>query len=185
MIKRYFLILVIVLLSTTYVNAQDFEVSSEAIKDYIESDQTAEFTIKVTNHGHSDTFRVTVLSESWKATLDEYLLNVPVDSTRSTRVTLKTIRAVNIGSNSVLILVTALNDPERTLQHRIIVNVKEFDKIVSISAELPLSVDPRRDLPLQLTFKNKGFRKLENIEVILTSSAIEQQNFLINLGSTE
>ncbi len=186
MVKKRLLVLITVIfvLSLFYVKAQDFQTNYQVIKDTIVFGEEAEFNIFITNTGASDTFKISVFNSNWVGVLDNYLVEVPKGAERSSIIKIRPTGNVKEGINNIGLIISSVNDPYRSVQIRLAVNIVGMANLVKVSVDGYQNIDPNVENTLKINFRNTGSKDLEKLEVEFESEVVGK-TFYVDLKKNE
>lgn len=172
--KKKILVMLFSLILIPLVTAQ-IAVQDEVVKNVLTPEETASFTLSITNGGSSsDVFGISIGDTNWRDKIEDDFLEVAAGKTAQTEIELTPNKALKPGRYSVNLRVYSRTQPETFIDHLLVVDVIAYEDLISASIESnPDGLDPRRENLIRLNLKNKNSIGLKGIKVTLESSLFE------------
>ena len=172
--KKKILVMLFSLILIPLVIAQ-IAVQDEIVKNVLTPEETASFTLSLTNGGSSaDVFGISIGDTNWRDKIEDDFLEVAAGKTVKTSIELTPNKGLKPGRYSVNLRVYSRTKPEIFIDHLLVIDVIAYGELLSSSIESnPDGLDPRKENLIRLNLKNKNSIELKNIEIKLESSLFE------------
>lgn len=193
-IGKYFLLCLILVISTQIVFAKDFEVRLKTINNNVVegTDDTASFNLTITNKVEKISFfRIyTLESIDWDLSVEDSTGNIAKvypDSAKSFLVKVRSIKG-RIGTYKISLNVRSQTKDEKA-EMFIPINIvsaeglyREYIPDIRIWVDMETKkIDPRKKTTITITLKNENPREIEELNIELKSRLIGKRKF-ISLG---
>lgn len=193
MLKKGFLVLVILLLSVSIACAASFDVTFEPIKDSILAGEQAEFALTVTNNQFDEHhFGITIKSDAWSAQSLIGGMRVPAKSSKTETLVLSPTKSLSPGIQRVHVIVrdstigeSMHSYPSVSIKTDIstITQYLEIDPVVPL-VDVPEKIDPRSEFIVTVNMKNRDAENTTKFTILLDSYLIDEE-FSVDLEPME
>ncbi len=189
---RLSLIFVILILFSTCVAADSFEITSQVIQNTINIDQEARFLLSIKNNlGSAQDYKLSfgdvgLWQNYYTDPLSDYfsgINGIGAKEVHTTRIILKPIEEIGIGTHNVVINVEeVISGQIKTIKLPVYVKSinsqdKEYLPHLTTSVQIDERIDPREDNEVRIVLLNKNRKDLTNVEVRLESNIIKKTLF--------
>ncbi|MCF7860873.1 hypothetical protein K9M79_01415 [Candidatus Woesearchaeota archaeon] len=190
-IKNLTWILIIILLASFTLAADDFEVKYRMLNDNIDEGETALAQLTILNYqNYADDFTISspdVDTLKWEVVTDplsDYILTVRAHDTNVTKLKLKPLEPFESAFKLVRVRIQSRNTKTLT---ELVIPVKraaqdspilQYVPSVKASAEMPDEIDPRDQLPIKVTISNRNWRNLSGLVLRMEGSLFAEETTL-------
>ncbi len=166
--------ILLILLLAPFVTAQ-IAADDDVVKNILTPDETASFTLSVTNVGESsDVFGISIGDTNWRDKVEDDFLEVGARKTAKTNIELTPIKGLKPGRYSINLRIYSRTNSAMFVDHLLVVDVIAYEDLLSASIESnPDGLDPRRENLLRLSLKNKNSIELKDVKITLKSPLFE------------
>lgn len=186
---RLSLIFAILLLFSTIVSADSFEIFTQVSQDEINIDQQARFIVTIKNNlPESQDYRLSfgdvgLWSSYYTDPLSDYfsgINGVKGGEVYTTRVILKPISEIGLGFHNVLLNIEEVSSGKiKSITLPVYIksinpNDQEYLPHVTVNVQILKEIDPREDNEIRIVLLNKNRKDLKNVEVKLESNIISE-----------
>ena len=184
-LKKIIIFLTIFLLSGLFVRAEGFDVRYHSIDNIITWNQQANFSITIDNNNDfSDSYRLYYPDILWDFAAvprENNPLLVSANTSRTMIVSLRPLYVEQLGQYVVPLNVKSTQTGElKTI--KVTVEVRSAEDLVSyylpnvkVYVDMPISIDPTKDLTIKLKIKNRNLLNISNLRVYMKSKIIEEE----------
>jgi len=191
--KKYIILLAMLLISVAAVSAADLEFGIETIKGDVESGESAQFLIKI-NSTASEAKEVRLYSLDVEWDVPTEIIKVYPGSENTHKVVITPSKYVEPGKIYGVKLNFKDDDTDELLAEKIAeVNVKSSDKAVSnyrpsvrMEIEMPTNINPKEGVTVRVRLENQNLLNLSDMTLKVSSDIgqfnVEQPVELVSLG---
>lgn len=183
-IKKPLILVIVALLCISIVSAIDFTVDIAPINNNINIDEKASFNLSITNNLNTEeTFRIYSLAfPEWDIQVDPLLnpimVTVPAMSTKSIELLLDPLQIRNVGLYTVTINAKMVRTGQ-IMKMPVEVAIKSTGQMIQgyiptviVNIKMPNKIDPREEIPIQLTLSNQNILNISEMTIRIESKNI-------------
>lgn len=186
-IKKTLLLIFMALLCLNLVSAVDFTIDAVPINNNINIDEMASFNFSITNNLNTDeTFRIYSLNyPDWdiqtQPISNPIMVIVPAMSTKSIRLLIDPLHISSVGLYT-LTLNTQMKRTGQIMRTSVEVAIKSTGAMIGgyvptvlVNIRMPTKIDPREEIPIQLTLDNQNILNLSDVTIRISSRNIDKE----------
>ena len=191
MSKKIILVLVVLLLSVSVVNA-DFGVIVKSVKDRIYLDEVAFYNLTIVNRGiTSERYQVYTSDVSWIISTSPTAPEIGADGRETFLLKLDPKTHVSVGHHTVVINVKETSTKELD-QVNIPIYIKStipdtrtYEPSIELNINMPVDVDPRENIHMDISLRNRNNLDIDELIIRLESHLINKEYIIPFSGLEE
>ena len=185
---RGILLILILTLCVTIVNAETVILTEENAVDEITESNFASFDLVVKNNDNveRDFFITFPYSTEWRVNINPYLLRIPSGGVKIAAIQIFSLNEKNIGTYQLAFNIKSRDGSvKETYIHKVTVMPFAGNEI-AMQLIVPEKIDPRAGANVKLRLENKRNSRFEGLEIVVKSDIFTERRFIdLEIGETK
>ncbi|MFA5796868.1 MAG: hypothetical protein WC916_02405 [Candidatus Woesearchaeota archaeon] len=188
-IKLVYIILTVLLISTSGVLALAFDLSPKAVLDTIYPNETASYTLSITNNGLSEErLQIFTINAYWD--VSPSLITIKPNKTTTVLLELNPLEDTFIGAQLVPVTLKSLVSEEFVIENFYVYvrNANEtrrtYSPNIAVEIQIPTEIDPRKIVPIEIYLRNRNPLNISVLDIAIDSELFHK-TYQTNLGPLE